>query len=182
MKTLVKVARDIPWHPHGEGRLYLTDEIPPAGVAATAFGFIFQGTEVLLTRLRDRDWDIPGGHIEPGETPETAAIREVWEETCAKVRIREPVGIQELEVFGPKPPGYRWPYPISVQVYYLCDLLELALFRPNQESRERAFFGAEEARYVPTMRNHDAIYEEALRRVAGRGSAGLRGRPNRRWP
>jgi 8-oxo-dGTP pyrophosphatase MutT (NUDIX family) len=105
--------------------------------------------------------------IDPGETPEEAAVREVFEETPAKVRIRESVGIQELEVSGPKPPGYRWPYPISVQVYYLCDLVELTPFQPNHEAaRELGFFGAVEARGIPTMRNHDALYEEALRRVA----------------
>lgn len=168
MKTLVRVARDIPWHPHGEGRLYITDEIPPTGVAATAFGFVFQGDRILLTRLRHRDWDIPGGTIEAGETPEQAAVREVWEETSARVAVLEPIGIQELEVTGPKPPGYRWPYPVSAQVFFLCSLRELAEFRSNEESRERGFFAPEDARRVPTMVNHDALYEEALRRVRDR--------------
>ncbi len=76
----------------------------------------------------------------------------------------ELLGIQEIEDFGSKTPGYRWPYPISVQVYYLCQLIELCPFEANAESSERRFFEPEVARSVPTMKNHDLIYEEGLRR------------------
>ena len=167
MKELIKVDRNIPWalQPH-EGRLYITDEIPDQEQCATAFGFVFVDDQILLTRLRDRDWDVPGGFIEANEMPEQAAIREVWEETYAKVKIIEPIGIQELELFAPEPEEYRWPYPISVQVYYLCQLVELADFSVNTESIERGFFTPAEARAIPTMKNHNSyIYEEGLRRV-----------------
>lgn len=36
----------------------------------------------LLSRHRDRDtWETQGGHIEPGETPMMAAVRELYEES-----------------------------------------------------------------------------------------------------
>lgn len=175
MKTLVKTQRSIPWFPQpGEGRLYITDELPSVGTAATAFGFAFEEDGVLLIRLRNRDWDIPGGGIEPGETAGEAAVREVREEACAEIEILEPVGIQELELFGPRPAGLRWPFPISVQVYFLCRIVILAPFQGNEESRARAFFEPDRARLVPTMVNHDMIYEEALRRVIGSRPSGLR--------
>lgn len=92
-------------------------------------------------------------------------MREVWEETCARVVVVELLGIQELETCAPKPANYRWPYPISVQVFYLCRLVELCPFTMNDESSERRLFAPDEARLVPTMRNHAAIYEEGLRRA-----------------
>jgi len=38
------------------------------------------GVEVVLVRSRRGSWTIPGGKIDPGETPEKAAIRELREE------------------------------------------------------------------------------------------------------
>jgi 8-oxo-dGTP pyrophosphatase MutT (NUDIX family) len=38
-------------------------------------------------------WSLPKGHIEPGETPEAAAIREVAEETGIEGRILAPLGV-----------------------------------------------------------------------------------------
>jgi 8-oxo-dGTP diphosphatase len=166
VKRLIDRRTNVPLLQGGEARLYVADEPPPAELCGSAFGFVFEGDRVLQTRLRRRGWDLPGGVIDPGETPEQAAVREVWEETYVRVEIIELLGYQELEVFFPKPDNYRWPYPVSVQVHYLCRLVELCPFEENDESIERGFFTPEEARALPTMRGHLAIYEEALRRVA----------------
>lgn len=52
--------------------------------------FVIRGGEVLLIRkkrgLGAGKINAPGGRIEPGETPEEAAIRETEEEVCVKVR------------------------------------------------------------------------------------------------
>lgn len=44
--------------------------------------------QVLLIKRQDAPvWVIPGGGIEPGERPEEAVLREVWEETGLRVTI-----------------------------------------------------------------------------------------------
>jgi len=51
----------------------------------SAGGVIFEDKTVLLIQVQnlkgDKVWTFPKGHLEPGETPEQAALREVAEET-----------------------------------------------------------------------------------------------------
>ena len=54
------------------------------------FGVVFndERTEVLLSKRRDIPvWVFPGGGLDPHETPEQGALREVLEETGYEVRI-----------------------------------------------------------------------------------------------
>ena len=45
----------------------------------------FEGQQVLMHNFNRKQYEVPSGGIEPGETPADAARREVWEETCQKV-------------------------------------------------------------------------------------------------
>ena len=48
--------------------------------------------KLLLSRHKARDtWETQGGHVEPGETTEQAARRELWEESGAKEFTIRPV-------------------------------------------------------------------------------------------
>lgn len=49
---------------------------------------------LLLVHDRDSErWTLPGGIIEPGETPADAAVREVWEETQLLVTLTRIVAV-----------------------------------------------------------------------------------------
>jgi 8-oxo-dGTP pyrophosphatase MutT (NUDIX family) len=54
----------------------------------SAGGLVVDGDRILLISTRNgRRWQLPKGHIELGETPEQAAVREVREETGVDGRI-----------------------------------------------------------------------------------------------
>jgi 8-oxo-dGTP pyrophosphatase MutT (NUDIX family) len=53
------------------------------------------GRGVLIARLDKRGrtlWSLPKGHIESGESPEEAAVREVHEETGVRATVLAPLG------------------------------------------------------------------------------------------
>jgi 8-oxo-dGTP pyrophosphatase MutT (NUDIX family) len=53
---------------------------------------VVHGSRILLISvLEGRRWQLPKGHIESGETPEEAAVREVREETGVSGRVRAPL-------------------------------------------------------------------------------------------
>jgi len=67
---------------------YAADD--PRRLMDSAGAAVFRTTggvpEVLVIRYGSR-WSFPKGHIEPGETPQAAAVREVYEETGAHIRL-----------------------------------------------------------------------------------------------
>lgn len=49
-------------------------------------------SKILLSRHKERaTWETQGGHIEPGETPMEAAMRELYEESGAEDYTIEPI-------------------------------------------------------------------------------------------
>jgi 8-oxo-dGTP pyrophosphatase MutT (NUDIX family) len=54
----------------------------------SAGGLVVEGDRILLISTQaGRRWQLPKGHIEPGESAEQAAVREVQEETGVSGRV-----------------------------------------------------------------------------------------------
>ena len=64
--------------------------------------FLYAQEKVVLADIGGRGLCIPSGRIEPGETPEQAAVREVWEETGARLTDYRLLGSYRLVGRGPE--------------------------------------------------------------------------------
>lgn len=114
--------------------------LPPADLVSAAFGFVTDGSRrVLLTHVDapGRGWDVPGGHLEQGESPLTAAVREIREETGLRLAADDltPAGWIRIRVEGRDTTDGRYPYPTSYLVYFAARLdVDGSITRPEPGS------------------------------------------------
>ncbi len=69
------------------------------------------------------EWNLPKGHLDPGESWQEAAVREVLEETCCRGRIVALAGATSYMVHG----------AAKVVIYWSMELLEEGAFVVNPE-------------------------------------------------
>src|SRR5579885_3536973 len=111
----------------------------------SAGGVLFKAglsdTVVLLHR-RNNTWVMPKGHIEPGETADEAALREVAEETGLRASIVQKVGTTRY-VFRTQ----RVALPIEKTVHwYLMEVSELRVVLEPWFDRVLLMHGIDAAR------------------------------------
>jgi len=128
---------------------YLSDTLPERELCSTAFAFVFNNGKFLL--IDSKEWatkgrrlDIPGGHVEEGETPEDGVIREVFEETGVVVKVNKLVGFTKIDIKGDKSEDYFYPYPVSYILFYICDFIEEKEFTENDETHGRVWLEPED--------------------------------------
>ena len=116
----------------------------------------------VIHRPRYRDWSLPKGKLDPGETWEQAALREVDEETGLRGRLGE-----ELP-----PVSYTDDKGRSKLVrYWLMEADADGAFRPNDEVDELRWVTEEEARGLLTHDRDRDLVAEAMRRIVNQPPA-----------
>jgi 8-oxo-dGTP pyrophosphatase MutT (NUDIX family) len=167
-EKFLRVEYNIAWLPEpNEIQTVLSSQLPPQEFISTALAVAFVGDHLLMTNLISRGWDIPGGHVEPGEHPEETVRREVYEETGATLSQLHLLGYQHLRLLGPRPTAYRYPYPDCYQAFYWTKVTSLEDFLPTAETRGRALFPPAEARTLSWVQINRELYEVALLKVTG---------------
>lgn len=144
-----------------EIQLALTDMLPPADKITAVFVFAFEGDQLLLTDLVARELDVPGGHVEAGETPEEALRREVYEVTGAHLGPVRMLGYNRRTVLGPESDDYPYPYPDSYLVAYMARITALNPFVPDGEARGRVFIVPSEVPFLPNMQGDNLHFYQA---------------------
>ena len=147
-----------------EFHLVVDDVMPPVHLVTSALALIFKGDRFLMTKLSHRGWDIPGGHIEEGETAEETVRRELLEETAVIPQNLALFAHAKITIHADKPDNYKYPYPESYMVFYVGGVGEIRPFTPNAEAEERQLFSPTEARQKGWVKRNLALYDFALER------------------
>jgi 8-oxo-dGTP pyrophosphatase MutT (NUDIX family) len=150
----------------------MTREKPDAVVEISAGGFVVSKTDSSMVALMARfnrggklEWCIPKGHLEPDETKEEAALREVFEETGLKAEIKDYLG-EVTYTFNQK--GKNVSKTVHV---FLMDQVsgELTMEHdPNHEASELAWVKLDELISRLSHGNEKRIAQVALELIGAR--------------
>lgn len=131
------------WGKHAVTLEWVKSKTLPDMPISSAHGFCFYEGRIFLVNIDTRGWDLPGGHMEAGETPEECFAREAVEEASI-------FGSSKLigyALVDNREDLYRIPgkYPdIGVQAFYRMDVEKVVTFDNQFESNDRMLFYPDE--------------------------------------
>jgi 8-oxo-dGTP diphosphatase len=158
---------DARWHPLDDvlsGRLpvvpmvraALEAHLPARRQRLAVKALIRRDDHVLLARLSTHAvetgrWTLPGGGVDHGESPETALVREVAEETGLTARVGALVGVNDKHLTGNAPDG-RFEDFHAVNIVYEAHVPE------GDEPRVQEVDGTTDAvRWIPLAEIADGV-------------------------
>lgn len=115
----------------------MTTHEPPSfwpKICSTASAMLWHEEKLLLIHHKKLDlWLTPGGHIDPGELPHEAAVRECFEETGVRVQAVAALG-REYETQNARSAGVPDQEltltPVSADLHWVC--------RENYDRRQQS--------------------------------------------
>jgi len=108
---------------------------PKKELLSAVFLVALNGSKILAIK-NERGWEIPGGHIEPGETHEEALIREVREEAGASFSDAKLLAIVESD--------NQDKYKDTVMLFYATKNFKIGKFTPSEDALDREVIEIEE--------------------------------------
>lgn len=108
----------------------------PVSVKAVVFN---ARGEVLLLKNPRGEWELPGGRLEPGESPQDCLVREVKEECGLRAVPGRPLSTRVFEVI----PGKH-----VLLVPFLCGVRGCSEIHLSNEHQEGGFFGEDALRGI----------------------------------
>lgn len=162
---MAEVVRDITQEYDGR-RFRLVTRLdagwPSLDHVTTAHCLAFEGEQVVLALHRTRDWTIPGGHLEAGESPQEAMAREAFEEAGAVVVDPVLFAHEQIDPEDGIASSPQYPVP-SFQLFFVARLVDLGAPTAADECIESRLFTPAQARQAPGwIQRNRSLYEAAL--------------------
>ena len=140
---------------------------------------VHAGRVLLLYHRRLGMWLPPGGHIEPNELPDEAAVREVYEETGIRVEL---VGERALPVDYPRQLVRPWGVQVEriapghehIDLIYFARPVGSVAVRPNAEVSHVDWYGPAQLERLPLTEEIRLWVDLALKRVPAYGPGSAR--------
>lgn len=120
-------------------------------------GILFYQQRVLLVKNDRNEWELPGGRLEPGETPEQTLQRELQEELGISCLVKEIVD--------------AWVFPVLENrevfiVTYECECKELIKVQLSDEHVEYGWFAVSELESIALPQGYKRSIERSMAHTA----------------
>ena len=128
------------------------------------FGGVIVDSSRVLAARRSRPaslagrWELPGGKVEAGETPEAALVREIDEELGVTVTVGD-----ELR----PPVGDAWPISADLEIRLFVTRVTDGEPKPGESHDEIRWLGADELESVPWLDADVAMLPSVRALLAG---------------
>jgi mutator protein MutT len=108
-------------------------------------GVLYEGGRVVLLENERGEWELPGGRLEPGETPESCLAREVSEELGITVEVGPLLDCWVYEVLPQR--------AVVIVTYGLCRR-DNGDLRVSEEHCQIGLFSVDEIDRIPLPRGY----------------------------
>lgn len=163
---IVHTSRDVGFLPKPNHiDVVASEDLAPISLTTTAFMIpLTQDGKLIMAHNRRRGLEFPGGHIDPGETPCQAAVRECREETGYRVSHIRAIGFQMMTSLGKPPEGYKYPHPLSFQQFFVGRVMGFDPYVDNDECLQPEIMTIYEALRVLSPARI-ALLTQAIKRI-----------------
>ena len=150
------------------GRMPTLEQISAGGVAFRRTGEgVSGGREVALILVGpQRRWQLPKGLVNAGETPETAALREVAEEAGIETALLEPIDVIEYWYYGSRG-AQKARYHKKVH-FFLLEYVAGDVANHDDEVEEARWVGLEAAKGLLSFASERKVLEKAETLLRGK--------------
>jgi len=145
-----------------KAKIPTVDQVSAGGVA---FRSTSAGVEVALISVgKPARWQLPKGLVDPGESPEVTAVREVQEETGIQARLLEKIDTIEYWYVGNK--GQQRVRFHKFVHFYLLSYLSGDISQHDWEVNEAKWVNLQEAQQWLAFKSERQALEKAAQRIA----------------
>jgi 8-oxo-dGTP pyrophosphatase MutT (NUDIX family) len=120
-----------------------TEKLHSPELTSIAGGFVFYEDKLVLANVPGRGWEIIGGRIDVGESPEDTFRREAYNQIGVTLSAVKMIGMIRIEHSGMEPPNCPYPFPVGYGVQYIGIADELLPFRGGENSLGRSLITVE---------------------------------------
>jgi len=165
-KKKVKTTPEFPitkWGDNSYVSFEATEHLPAPELTSIAGGFVFHEDKLVLANIPGRGWEIIGGRIDIGETPEQTFRREALSQIGCDLSHVKMIGVVRIEHMGPEPPNCPYPFPVGYGVQFIGIVDNLTSFEGGKSSLGRSLISPDgfQKHYYDWNEYYDAVFKYA---------------------